>query len=229
MFLTYLSENGGDDEAIAYLCSRCISRETAVNSGIRAIPKDLNISTLSKEMGVSIEDLMACGIGSESKSKKKYIFYAYHRLVIPFIDRQGNIVTLQGRDIDGKSTSGKYKLLRGVESAIYNERAIYETNKTLNICEGVMDALAFIDMGWGTWDNTIAITGANANKGISLIPHINKRGLNVVLGVDADTTGNEFAEKFKNAWGNGKGSLGRVNLHGCKDVNELLIRRRQKQ
>lgn len=67
-----------------------------------------------------------------------------YRIIIPIYDKDGQLVTFQGRDYTGKQTL-RYKTL-SVEKSIVNPKFIlYNENRVkgnvLGICEGVFDAL----------------------------------------------------------------------------------------
>ena len=176
--------NMGDIErAITYLSNRGISSELIRNSRIRIIEPD-NAENLKKQY--DMKTLLSSGLFAiSSKTGRPYYTLFAHTLVIPFFDRDGEtILTLQGRDIEGKSNH-KYQLLNGIETTLYNLHEL-EGASTVYLCEGALDVLSAKQLGMET---PIGIAGVNNFKEEYyelLTPY------NLIIGVDIDNAGQNF-------------------------------------
>ena len=179
---------GGDlAKAEAYLQGRGISKELARRFGIRVVESDGAEALLLK---YGEEVMLRSGLYTKSKKGNAYYSLSRHRLVIPYLDRDGKtVLTLQGRDMDGASNH-KYQMLPGVETALYNLKAL-EGAKTIYLCEGAMDVLSALQLGLGA---PLGVAGVNNFKDEYyelLDPY------NVILASDVDGAGKAFYLKVK--------------------------------
>ena len=81
------------------------------------------------------------------------------RLSIPFFNARGNCVLIRFRDLSGTS-SAKYLQMADTRNIPYNAQALVSGARTINVCEGELDALTLSHMGLAA----IGITGANGWK-----------------------------------------------------------------
>ena len=86
------------------------------------------------------------------------------RLAIPFLNGNGDCVLIRFRDLSGNSTA-KYLQMTDSNNVPYNLPALISGQRTINVCEGELDALTLRAMGFAA----IGITGANGWK-----PHYRK-------------------------------------------------------
>lgn len=86
------------------------------------------------------------------------------RLSIPFFNANGDCVLIRFRDLSGTS-SAKYLQMADSNNVPYNMPALISGQRTINVCEGELDALVLSAMGFAA----IGITGANGWK-----PHYRK-------------------------------------------------------
>ena len=145
------------------------------------------------------------------------------RLVIPFIGPAGNVYDLRFRCIedhdhkDSEVKCPKYLGSDGVETRMYNVRALLAPTDYILVTEGEMDAATLTACGWPA----VGIPGANAWK-----PHFGRMlsGFSrVILLADADEAGKKLAAKFRKALP----SSGRVIVckhEDARDVNEVYVR-----
>lgn len=147
------------EEAGIYLEGRGIRRDITERAGIKCIPQDMTDikKTLNDKHG--IDRLKEAGIVANSKDGKPYFVFNYHRLIIPYYDAEGNIVNLQGRNID-TDREPKYRLLSGIAVPLYNIRALKEA-ETVYLCEGAIDALSCYQLGL---EHPVGIAGVNNFK-----------------------------------------------------------------
>lgn len=178
------------DEAVKYLEGRGIRRDITERAEIKIIPQDMNSikKTLNDTHG--IDRLKDAGIVAGGKDGKPYFVFNYHRLIIPYHDIDGDIVNLQGRNIDS-DTGGKYRLLSGISVPLYNVRGLNEAGGTVYLCEGAIDALSCYQLGL---EHPVAVAGVNNFKddyfGI-LEPY------KVIIAGDRDTAGKDLYLRIK--------------------------------
>lgn len=178
-------------EAVRYLEDRGIRRDIAERAGIAVIPKDMSSvkKTLNDKHG--IERLKEAGIVATSDKGKDYFIFTYHRLIIPYHDADGNIICLQGRDIDGGSM-GKYRLLKGITVPLYNLRAVHglRPGADVHLCEGAIDVLSCYQLDL---ENPIGIAGVNNFRDEYfdiLDPY------RIIVAGDADHAGSELFQRL---------------------------------
>jgi len=179
-----------NDEAIKYLEGRGIRRDITERMEIKIIPQDMNSikKTLNDKHG--IERLKESGIVADGKDGKPYFAFTYHRLIIPYHDADGNIVNLQGRNIDS-DTGGKYRLLSGIAVPLYNVRGLKEAGGTVYLCEGAIDALSCYQLGL---EHPVAVAGVNNFKDeyfAMLEPY------KIIIASDKDAAGKDFYLRIK--------------------------------
>jgi DNA primase len=179
---------GGDlAGAEEYLHSRGIDKGMAKRFGIRVVEASGAEALLAK---YGEEAMLRSGLYTRGKKGNAYYSLTRHRLVIPYLDQDGKtVLTLQGRDIDGASNH-KYQMLPGVETALYNLRAL-EGAETIYLCEGAMDVLSALQLGLGA---SLGVAGVNNFKDEYyelLDPY------NVIIASDVDGAGKAFYLKVK--------------------------------
>lgn len=86
------------------------------------------------------------------------------RLSIPFFNANGDCVLIRFRDLTGTSPA-KYLQIADSRNVPYNIPALLSGARTINVCEGELDALTLTALGYAA----IGITGANGWK-----PHYRK-------------------------------------------------------
>lgn len=112
------------------------------------------------------------------------------RLSIPFYNANGECVLIRFRDLSGSSPA-KYLQMADSRNVPYNIPALLSGARTINVCEGELDALTLTAMGLAA----IGITGANGWK-----PHYRKLldpFERVVVWGDNDDAGRAFNSTVK--------------------------------
>lgn len=173
---------GDTEEATAYLAGRGIGEDITRAYGIRTVhPHTAQLLAQRHDA----DTLLASGLFKTGKDGRLYYTLTRHRLVIPYLDRDGQtVLTLQGRDIDGASNH-KYQMLVGIETVPYNLRAL-ERSGTLYLCEGAIDVLSALQLGL---DSPVGFAGVNNFKDEyygMLEPY------RLIVASDADGAGKEF-------------------------------------
>ncbi len=112
------------------------------------------------------------------------------RLSIPFFNANRDCVLIRFRDLSGTSPA-KYLQMADSRNVPYNIPALMSGARTINVCEGELDALTLSSMGLAA----IGITGANGWK-----PHYRKLldpFERVVIWGDNDDAGRAFNSTVK--------------------------------
>ena len=118
-------------------------------------PNNNGLKALLTSKGVSEQDMAELGLIAvpEDKSRPSHDFFR-DRVMIPIMDKQGNIIAFGGRIMDNSQP----KYLNSPETPIFNKRRILYNmtharepayqNKRLIICEGYMDVIALDSFGF---------------------------------------------------------------------------------
>ena len=118
-------------------------------------PNNNGLKALLTSKGVSEQDMAELGLIAvpEDKSRPSHDFFR-DRVMIPIMDKQGNIIAFGGRITDNSQP----KYLNSPETPIFNKRRILYNmthareaayqNKRLIICEGYMDVIALDSFGF---------------------------------------------------------------------------------
>ncbi len=176
-----------DKEAIEYLEKRGINKEIIKKAEIKSIPE--NNTEIKKKLHnkYGLNKLKECGLVSISKQDKPFFVFFNHRLIIPYKNKNGNIINLQGRNIDNDKEP-KYRFLPQKEIPLYNIQILNTLNKQehLYLCEGAIDVLSSYQLGL---KNPIGIAGVNNFKKEyfeKLEPY------KVIIASDTDHAGRKF-------------------------------------
>jgi DNA primase len=180
-------------EAVKYLEGRGLRQDITERAGVSMIPKDN--TAIKKELFTrhGLDRLKAAGIVAESKrTGKPYFVFNCHRLIIPYYDMDGDIVNLQGRNVD-TAADPKYMWLCGIDTTLYNVRVLKDIKpgETVYLCEGAIDALTCLQLGF---DYPVAVAGVHNFKPAYydlLEPY------KLIIASDADTAGTAFYLRVK--------------------------------
>ena len=141
------------------------------------------------------------------------------RLAIPFIGPRGNIYDMRFRCIEEHDCKEehcpKYLGVPGVETRIYNARALTAPTDYLMVTEGELDAATLTACGWPA----SGIPGANAWK-----PHYSRMlsGFSkVILFADGDEAGEKLAHAFRKSLVS-SGTV--IMCEKGQDVNSIYLR-----
>lgn len=121
------------------------------------------------------------------------------RLAIPFIGPKGNIYDIRFRCMnshdhkDSEVKCPKYLGVDGVETRIYNAKALVAPTDYIFVCEGELDAATLTVCGWPA----IGLPGANSWK--KHYPRLLAGFSKVILVADGDDAGHKLASTFRRA------------------------------
>lgn len=150
-----LSKSGRD-----YLSNnRGFSEKTIASFGLKDITNPNEIFQKAKEK-FGIQRLLNCGIAKEINGSVSLLWWG-HTLIIPFINEKGEVIYLQGRNLD-PNTNYKYVNLKGVSPDIFNGNILFglSPGNYILVCEGAMDAMMAVQHG----KSAIGIAGASGFK-----------------------------------------------------------------
>lgn len=143
------------------------------------------------------------------------------RLAIPFIGPKGNIYDIRFRCMDphdhkdSEVKCPKYLGSDGVETRIYNTRALTAPTDYIFVTEGELDAATLTVCGWPA----VGLPGANAWK--NHYPRMLAGFGKVILVADGDDAGRKLASTFRRAMP----ASGVVMMCGQgDDVNSVYVR-----
>lgn len=150
--------------------------------------------------------------------------------VIPYLDEQGNYIYFIARatnvEPNTKSQYPKFKKPQSEHAGsepIYNYAALYQAQKPVFVCEGQIDALSILEVG----GEAIALNGTGIDK---LEPHLDKiKCPCLILALDNDEPGKKaITDMIAKLRSVKKRYVVYEHLAGVKDLNEALIRSREK-
>jgi DNA primase len=135
------------------------------------------------------ERLLKAGLARANDNGEERFIWWGHTLLIPYINEEGKIVSIQGRMIDGSGY--KYLNLRGIKTEIFNSTLLKQlrAGERVCICEGAMDTM----MAYQNGINAVGISGATSFKKewIERFDH-----LLVFVVPDNDMAGQNFAMRI---------------------------------
>ncbi len=207
---------------LKYLVKRGLSEEKISDFRIGQISNRRAIlNTLIRTFGY--QRLETAGLlANKSTTKNSLFIFPENSLLFPFIEN-GQITYFQSRLLPGTENRGKWRNLNHRKRRIYNIGALLDTRcRLFAICEGVIDTLSAIELGYGA----IGLIGANAKLNKEQLSQL--RGKQVVILLDWDSSGETGAadlQKEMRKFGIAS-TRKRCPSPTVKDVNEYLMERR---
>lgn len=206
-----------------YLNARGLSDKTLNDYGIRGLW--LHASVVGELTKFSerypIEELEAVGLATAQDSGYHKLNFIHHPIIFPYY-LGTSVVFLQGRmAVPGDKADLKYLSLSGKITHAFNHDAFQTAQDALYVCEGAMDALSMVELGYGP---PVGVPGVNNFKESWLD---GLRCNKVVLAFDNDAAGLSaygrvaamLAKRHMTAW--------HFKLpDGVKDINNFLILKR---
>jgi hypothetical protein len=181
--------NVSNNQVLRYLKEeRKYSEETIKACGIGYIPNKKELMKYMANAGLSSQQIQ------ELQSSLGCIGYV-HKMIMPFNDKDGNLMGLVGRNIkyDEDSKFGKYFYSKGLErsSTMVGIENI-DKNKPLIIVEGILDALHAKAVNM---TNVVALGGSGMNiRQLDLLENTGIKEVNLCL--DNDKAGREATKNI---------------------------------
>ena len=146
----------------------------------------------------------------------------YGRLAIPFIGPGGNVYDLRFRCLDEHDHKDpdvhcpKYLGSEGIQTRLYNTRALASDSLTIAICEGELDAATLTVCGWAA----VGVTGAKAWKAHH--PRMFSGFDRVVVIGDGDSAGKDFVSSVVRSMPSQASGVIMSGSQGS-DINEVYV------
>lgn len=208
-------------QAVEYIVSRGLSRQTATNFGLGFAPPGwTGLLDAMQGLGYSTEELLAAGLAIRSQKGSVYDRFR-NRLMFPIIDVRGNVIGFGGRVMD----DSKPKYLNSPETTVFNKRrnlfAMNVAKKSklgyIILTEGYMDAIALHQYGF---DCAVASLGtALTDEHANLLSKYTDR---VFLTYDADEAGQNATHRAVPMLEKAGLQVKILRLQGAKDPDEYL-------
>ena len=206
-----------------YFLGRGLTVETIRHFGLGFAPDrwDALIRHL-KSKGYSENEILQADLAR--KSQKGHVIDTYrNRAMFPIIDLRGGVIAFGGRVLDDSkpkyvntSDTLVYKKSQGVFALNFAKRG---TEKTLILCEGYMDVIAYHQAGF---------TNAVAGLGTAFTPEqaklLSKYAEEVILSYDNDEAGQNATRKAINILSKTPLRIKVAKLSGGKDPDEIIKR-----
>jgi hypothetical protein len=160
--------------------------------------------------------------------RRSTFVFADHRLLIPWFDRQGRIIALQRRRLDGSEP--RYVWSRGRSPKVpfgadlVDDALCYHgDNCEMIVCEGALDTFARrkIARQRGERAVVLGLPSASASADASLVDLVRNRVL--VLSLDPDKAGEAAAQRIYRACIGSARKIVRERARTGKDANEVLL------
>lgn len=207
------------DDGLSSLTRRAISEETIENFRIGQINNNEEVAISMMER-FRRERLESAGLLSgESDSNSTRLIFPNQSIVFPFLEN-GKATHLQVRQFGSAGVNGKWRNLNTPRIPIYNIDALASsTSKLLAICEGIMDTLSAVELGYVA----IGLLGKTSNLAPDQLIQLRSRHVHILL--NWTPAGNEKAKSLQqvmNRFGVASTRLFKPPMQG-KDLNDYLI------
>lgn len=204
-----------------YFLNRGLSMETIRHFGLGYAPDAW--SSLIKHMkskGFSEQELIAADLAK--KTQKGYVIDTFrNRAMFPIIDVKGSVIAFGGRVLDDSkpkyvntSDTLVYKKSQGVFALNFAKRG---AEKTLILCEGYMDVIAYHQAGF---ENAVAGLGTAFTSEQAKL--LSKYAEEVILSYDNDEAGQNATRKAIGILSRTPLRIRVARLQGGKDPDEII-------
>lgn len=204
-----------------YFLSRGLSMETIRHFGLGFAPDSW--SSLIKHLkskGFSEQEIIAADLAK--KTQKGYVIDTFrNRAMFPIIDVKGSVIAFGGRVLDDSkpkyvntSDTLVYKKSQGVFALNFAKRG---SDKTLILCEGYMDVIAYHQAGF---ENAVAGLGTSFTPEQAKL--LSKYAEEVILSYDNDEAGQNATRKAIGILSRTPLRIRVARLQGGKDPDEII-------
>lgn len=204
-----------------YFLSRGLSMETIRHFGLGFAPDKWDgLLRHMKSKGYSEQELVSADLAK--KTQKGYIIDTFrNRAMFPIIDVKGSVIAFGGRVLDDSkpkyvntSDTLVYKKSQGVFALNFAKRG---SDKTLILCEGYMDVIAYHQAGF---ENAVAGLGTAFTPEQAKL--ISKYAEEVILSYDNDEAGQNATRKAIGILSRTPLRIRVARLQGGKDPDEII-------
>lgn len=206
---------------LQYFLDRGLKIETIRHFGLGFAPdKWYSLIKYMKSKGYTESELVSADLAK--KTQKGYVVDTYrNRAMFPIIDVRGSVIAFGGRVLDDSkpkyvntSDTLVYKKSQGVFALNFAKRG---TDKTLILCEGYMDVIAYHQAGF---ENAVAGLGTAFTPEQAKL--ISKYADDVILSYDNDEAGQKATRKAIGILSGTPVRIRVARLNGGKDPDEII-------
>ena len=208
-------------KGLDYFLQRGLSMETIRHFGLGFAPDRWDsLLKYMKAKGYTENELLSADL--LKKTQKGNVIDTYrNRAMFPIIDVRGSVIAFGGRVLD----DSKPKYVNTSDTLVYKKSlgvfalnfAKQGTDKTIILCEGYMDVIAYHQAGF---------TNAIAGLGTAFTPEqaklISKYADEVILSYDGDTAGQKATKKAISILSRTPVRIRVARLEGGKDPDEII-------
>lgn len=204
-----------------YFLDRGLSMDTIRHFGLGYAPDKWDgLIKHMKSKGYTEQELIAADLAK--KTQKGYVVDTFrNRAMFPIIDVKGSVIAFGGRVLDDSkpkyvntSDTLVYKKSQGVFALNFAKRG---TDKTLILCEGYMDVIAYHQAGF---ENAVAGLGTAFTPEQAKL--ISKYAEEVILSYDNDEAGQNATRKAIGILSRTPLRIRVAKLQGGKDPDEII-------
>lgn len=208
-------------KGLDYFLDRGLTQDTIRHFGLGFAPDKWDgLLRHMKSKGFTEQELVAADLAK--KTQKGYIIDTYrNRAMFPIIDVKGSVIAFGGRVLDDSkpkyintSDTLVYKKSQGVFALNFAKRG---TDKTLILCEGYMDVIAYHQAGF---ENAVAGLGTAFTPEQAKL--ISKYAEEVILSYDNDEAGQNATRKAIGILSKTPLRIKVARLQGGKDPDEII-------
>ena len=216
---TLLSADG--KACLDYFLSRGLTMDTIRHFGLGCAPDKWDaLLRHMKRKGYSEQELIAADLAR--RTQKGSVIDTYrNRAMFPIIDVKGSVIAFGGRVLDDSkpkyintSDTLVYKKSQGVFALNFAKKG---TDRTLILCEGYMDVIAYHQAGF---ENAVAGLGTAFTPEQAKL--ISKYADEVILSYDSDEAGQKATRRTIGILGKTPLRIKVAHLQGGKDPDEII-------
>lgn len=205
-----------------YYKNRGLTDHTIKKFGLGYAPDKWNgLMNHLKDLGFSLEDMLAAGLISKGKASSNYFDTFRNRVMTPIIDVRGNVIAFGGRVLD----DSKPKYINTGDTIVYKKtNELFALNfakdsgkSTMILCEGYMDVIAMNQAGF-----TNAVAGCGTALTGEQVQLISRYADEVVLAYDGDEAGQKAVQKAMRMFKNVDVKVRVPKLQYGKDPDEII-------
>ena len=205
-----------------YYKNRGLTDHTIKKFGLGYAPDKWNgLMNHLKDLGFSLEDMLAAGLIRKGKASSKYFDTFRNRVMTPIIDVRGNVIAFGGRVLD----DSKPKYINTGDTIVYKKtNELFALNfakdsgkSTMILCEGYMDVIAMNQAGF-----TNAVAGCGTALTGEQVQLISRYADEVVLAYDGDEAGQKAVQKAMRMFKNVDVKVRVPKLQYGKDPDEII-------
>lgn len=221
LYETFLNQNPLQTAGKLYLNSRMISDLTIHQNRIGQISNsNTKMSNLIDNYGFN--RVQASGLLTKRSSVSNWrSAFSDNSILFPYLD-QGKVVYFQSRLLNVEDKSQRWRNLTGRRHQLYNLDGLNSGAKKIGICEGVVDTLSAIELGY----SAVGLMGVGASFTEENILSLIGKSVDILL--DWDAQGENKSKQLLHELRSKGVAAVRMNLNdtSINDLNDFLVKAR---